>query len=87
MDHNADIYWENPQDINAGKLHYSENKKWAIWEINREPQRISAMIWLENTANGEELKGKHWEYTDNNVVWHNIIQNYRSFTTSHNISL
>lgn len=67
MDYNADIeiYWgkkkKQKQDTNARKLHYSENNKWAIWEINREPERITAMIWLENTANGEELKGKYQE--------------------------
>lgn len=51
-------------------------------EINREPQRVSAMIWSENTANGEELKGKRWEYTDSNAVWHSMVHSDRSFTNS-----
>lgn len=69
---------------NAITVKNKKKKKRVIWEINREPQGASAMIWLESTANGGELKGNHWEYADNNVAWQSIIHNYGSFSTSHN---
>lgn len=81
---NIGIHWENPQDANSKKCHYSEEQRKGYPENQQEPQGASAMIWLECTANGGELKGNHWEYTDNSVAWHSLIHNYGSFSTSHN---